>query len=942
MRESRRFRFLLAALVALAVASVASAQSRDERIAEAVRQLGNNSYQVREAATARLWAFGPDAIKALEKAAVSDDPEVRVRARAVLEKLRYGILPNSPPDLVKLAERYRRGNQAQRRDVLGALLKKDMRAFDMVRALYLTEQDIALRVLLAKWLGEKIPKSARAKLAEGKRDEALELLRNGLTTGNREVLCHYAAWRLLTGSLPAARKAAQAEAEKGGDRDTYALLARLAFAAGDMKAARLAAEEAQDTTLQRRVLIEQRDWEALARTIEDARPDSGPTAAGLLAFYKRLAGDAEGLHAAVGILKDMARKRHKSRYQVMRCANALLIAQRPADAVEVCLMGDRYREAFGVRVAQGKRKEALALLEPMISQKVHDRLFAVQAYLMLGRKDKALPIMERLTVELRSKQSKSGSRVALARLYRRVGNPERWNELIEEAWHKAGDEGDLGVVARSWAADSALELGDKEKCVELLRRIHAELKKPPDTPVRLIMFVRLACRTGLREIALQRVAESLRSPKMSKPIARDFCNSLWPKRILAAPAWWSALRLARPAESPEDFLKRLGHVLDAKRSPGEIGKTVADTEVAVAKLPEDKRQTAVEALAEACETVGAVKAGRRLLKRALKAKPSRGLLMREGRRRIRAGQWRAAAETYARVAKASPGDAPVLYLQGYALGKAGEAGKGKRLRELGALLPLADRVERRRLAVELVRAGLVDEALGQWDVSLRVAPGGWSNDTVEDVAYIHIDRGRFDKLRVYPTDDALRALRRARSYYSVKFSLTIGQRPALMAALRDLQKGERRKEAVATLRRLLRDCPVNSDVPQYACVVLDKLGMRKEADELFETAYRALLDEAKRDPFEGWRLNEIAWTCALAERKLKEGLEQARKAVRLRPLSAAYMDTLAEVLHRLGRHEEAAKWERAALKAGSPSAIHVVNLLRYEAAARKAKAKAGP
>ena len=941
MRAPRLFRFCLASFLLLGLVSLAAAKGRDEEIAEAVKQLGHNSYPVREAATARLWAFGPDAIRALEAAARSDDPEVRVRARAILDKLRYGILPNSPPDLVALAERYRRGDKAARRAVLGALLKKGMEAFDMVRALYLTERDIGLRVLLAKWLGEKIPESAREKLAKGKRDEALALLRSGLSTGNPQVLCHYAAWQLLTGNLPAARKSARAEAEKGGDRDTYALLARLAFAAGDLKAARLAAEESRDPTLQRRVLIEQRDWPALAQTIEDARPESGPTAAGLLAFYQRLAGDEEGLHAAVGLLKDMARKRHKSPYHIMRCANALLIAQRPADAVEVCLMGERFREAFGIRMAQGKRKEALALLEPLTSQKVEDRLFVVNAYMKLGKKKEALRLMERLTVELRAKRTRAAMRVALARLYYLAGAKDRWLEIIEEAWHKAEDEGKNGLVAEMWAARAALDLGEKAKAVEFLERAEKGMKKPTDSPVGWLMFVQLACRTGLREAALRRVAQAVASPKAA-PLSRHFCDSLWPARLLDGPAWWRALRLARPKESPEGFLKRLGDVLDAKRSPKGLATAVADTEAAVGKLPEADRQQAVEALAEACETVGAAKDARRLVARALKGKPSRALLMREGRRLLRAGKWRAAAEAYDRVVKTAPSDAPALYLEGYALEKAGEKEEGKRVRELGSLLPLADRNERRRLAVELVRVGLIDEALAQWEISHRVAPGGWSGDTVEDVAYILIGRGRFDRLRVYPTADALKSLRRARNYHSVKFALTIGQRPDLMAALRDLQEGKRTKEAVATLRRLLKACPVNSDVSQYACAALDKLGMRKEADELFEIAHGAMVEELRSDPEASWRRNEIAWTCALSERRLEEGLKLAREAVALKPLSPAYMDTLAEVLHRLGRHGEAAKWERAALKLGTPSAIHIVNLLRYEAAAKKAKGKARP
>lgn len=57
-------------------------------VEDAIKDLGHEDFQKREAATARLSEAGPDAIPALEKAARDADPEVRWRAQKALEAVR--------------------------------------------------------------------------------------------------------------------------------------------------------------------------------------------------------------------------------------------------------------------------------------------------------------------------------------------------------------------------------------------------------------------------------------------------------------------------------------------------------------------------------------------------------------------------------------------------------------------------------------------------------------------------------------------------------------------------------------------------------------------------------------------------------------------------------------------------------------------------------------
>jgi hypothetical protein len=61
-------------------------------VARLIQQLGSNRYLDRHEADRQLSKIGPDFRKQLEDAALSDDPEIRLRARTLLEKLKVNQL----------------------------------------------------------------------------------------------------------------------------------------------------------------------------------------------------------------------------------------------------------------------------------------------------------------------------------------------------------------------------------------------------------------------------------------------------------------------------------------------------------------------------------------------------------------------------------------------------------------------------------------------------------------------------------------------------------------------------------------------------------------------------------------------------------------------------------------------------------------------------------
>lgn len=69
----------------------------DSKYSALIDQLGDEDYSVRESASGKLLAAGDQARPALEKAAASDNPEVRWRAQALLKRMSVSPMPGEAP-----------------------------------------------------------------------------------------------------------------------------------------------------------------------------------------------------------------------------------------------------------------------------------------------------------------------------------------------------------------------------------------------------------------------------------------------------------------------------------------------------------------------------------------------------------------------------------------------------------------------------------------------------------------------------------------------------------------------------------------------------------------------------------------------------------------------------------------------------------------------------
>ncbi len=87
--------------------------------------------------------------------------------------------------------------------------------------------------------------------------------------------------------------------------------------------------------------------------------------------------------------------------------------------------------------------------------------------------------------------------------------------------------------------------------------------------------------------------------------------------------------------------------------------------------------------------------------------------------------------------------------------------------------------------------------------------------------------------------------------------------------------------------------------------LLEQRGQSATAERIFEMQAAWFIDRLKKFPENPSLLNNFAWTCASACRRLREATYCCERALALRPGNRQYLDTLATLYHLQGRHVEA-------------------------------------
>ncbi|MBN1863443.1 MAG: tetratricopeptide repeat protein [Victivallales bacterium] len=314
--------------------------------------LGADSFAERETASRFLWSQGRRAKEVLERASASEDPEVRVRAREILRKVKFGVFEDTPVDMAGRLSGFENLDDIGRHSLLedlAALGETGWRSLLMLVETHISDSDLSLEPLseLAgnrEFLLELLSKSPDWDVLI----EHLLIVRALARHGDYRGLM---SWLMLHGSLD--ERIADFEGGMKGPRGgAYRrCLAKLYRAAGRLDDARKAAEETGQDFLAFRVAMEGKDYHGALRVLDGSRlGDSDEDIFGWQLTLQRLAGKSEEMEKSLAGLLDVVRG---DRYQMWPAAKVLLINEMIPQAVfllKESSSGASYVSAFDRRL----------------------------------------------------------------------------------------------------------------------------------------------------------------------------------------------------------------------------------------------------------------------------------------------------------------------------------------------------------------------------------------------------------------------------------------------------------------------------------------------------------------------------------------------------------------------------------------------------------------
>jgi Tfp pilus assembly protein PilF len=349
---------LCVTLTSLAPLTV-GAQPDAAAIEQAVRQLGDQRFAVREQASKRLWEAGAAAEPALRRVLQGDDAEAVRRARELLDKFDWGIYPDTLPAVLKQIEAYRGGNDDTRPPAIHELARLGKPGYAALKKLAEHADTPEDRKLFGGALTEAVARVVPPMLLDHDDASAEALLETSLVGEAEGAAANYAAFLLLRGKLDPAITRWEAEAKTHPSTRTAEVLVALYRAKGDYAPARKHAA-GRDELLEA-VLWEQGDWAELARHVardrRQVRERDATASPALRAAYYRLAGDTPAADAALAAL----RKTEGAEWAV---AEGLLFNERPADALDILTRRPESRATvLGLLTVQLRYRDALALVD---------------------------------------------------------------------------------------------------------------------------------------------------------------------------------------------------------------------------------------------------------------------------------------------------------------------------------------------------------------------------------------------------------------------------------------------------------------------------------------------------------------------------------------------------------------------------------------------------
>jgi tetratricopeptide (TPR) repeat protein len=901
---------LVAVLLATPAVAVADdpPEPKPPTTEELVADLGDPVFGVREKAQRELWQRGKAAVPALERAAKGSDPEAARRAKELLDKFAWGILPDASPEVLKLVREFRSGdpnperNTEVRKRAITELLKKGRTGASVVGAILKKDLSDA-RAQLTATVTAVVRHEVPLLLAAGKTadaDDLIALHATGTTPGGAG---DYASYHTLRGDLPAAITSAEALFESGHKtKEVRLLLVHLYRAAGQWEKAREFAADLpprEDGASYKETLLEdENDWVALA----NLPPDRDFNHASAVRFtLLRLSGRADKLDAEVKKLRADAEELSAPN-DVLDATVALLSNHRAEAATELLLEKKKNLALLSeILIARMRYKEALDLIGSGKTEK------------------EAISADERRDFNLRR-----------ARVLVLTGHPDDAVQLFASV------------------ADAL---------------VHSDQKRVLTFTPAARALVRTELRLGLRDLACEHAALFADAMREGGSVIGAQGESpyelLLPNDPIAAETLFGVLRANKvPGDEPGPTMLRVRELLTGTAGNAAVDQAVtllresaAGLAPGVANLLKARRYFA---LAQVCRAAkrgdvaeAAFKVAAELTASAEDAADAGGarswvygapdparVWIEWGEFLTDSGRYRDAAAVFEAGWKLYPDQPLPLFLSGQALVKAGAAKGGGQRIELAHWVSLGNEKLRGRFLDELVRRG--ESKAIRREVAL-ILKACWSHDHFFGNVMNQCARGSalvgdFATAEMCGQRSLLVVLRHPGVYFVDTAGYLNVPHDLLVFHARALLKANKVNEAMAAARAVLAVTPGHLELVTGVVPELDRHGRKKEADELFDLAwgaYQKILTDYPNSPSARHALATLAGHC---QRKLDDGLKYAKAAVASDPGSPAYREALAEVYFRRSARDEAVKIAQKLVDEQPRNALYRRQLARYHSA----------
>jgi predicted Zn-dependent protease len=394
---------LLTAAVLILVPSLVAEPPTKEQIARWIKELGDDSFATREQASKRLWEAGQSAEAAIREAVKSPDVEVARRARALLDKFKWGLYPDTPPQVAAFIQRYRGADFGGKQAVIKELFDLGAPGCTALLKIANAEEDATMRPQLFHQLGFEATRAMPHLLMENDFATLERLLELSLAANQDAAVPNFAALAFMQRKLDAKIVDYKTRTERDDNKRAAEVLAYLYRAKGDAALARQAAAKAGRKELEEAIVFEAADWTALAQFDLSGGSRRPLEALGCKAAYCRLSGNATEFEKAIQQIRAYRDKKVENDFDTWLAAKALFLNDRPQDAL--VLLANKRSAAFEILCAQMRFGEAFALVEQSKTEPGGElpllEILQARTLHQLGEKEKAAKILAALGEQIK-------------------------------------------------------------------------------------------------------------------------------------------------------------------------------------------------------------------------------------------------------------------------------------------------------------------------------------------------------------------------------------------------------------------------------------------------------------------------------------------------------------------------------------------------------------